>query len=45
MKELSTRKQQQITGGSSLVYVITSIVVAAGAGLFKIVRSHFFARR
>lgn len=45
MKELSKQVQQEINGGSSLVYVISSIIIAAGAGFFKIMRSHFITRR
>ena len=33
MKELTTKQQRQISGGSSLVYVVTSIIIAAGTGL------------
>ncbi|WP_294578583.1 hypothetical protein [uncultured Thomasclavelia sp.] len=45
MKELSKQVQQEINGGSSLVYVISSIIIAAGAGFFKIMRSRFITRR
>lgn len=45
MKELTTKQQRQISGGSSLVYVVTSIIIAAGTGLFRVMRSYFFARR